>query len=319
MQNGPQTTLAEKRKKTKALTETKQYTATTKYLREKHRIFSLILPGGLAQFNNEGRLTELGIMTHLKLGTVAPDAVLAAVRHEPTPMLTAQACDQESTQLCGDSICEDVLRCTMSSHYDPHHRIFNDAKNEIKRCSMWSFYTASILIFNIGYGPWKSCAFFRAMVTSTTIDAKFLMPDGPMCLAFWSRILADKGLTHESDPHLVGKPAREAMLERISSMPQHLMHGEKVSGKSFFSLNTAYRFWKTRYHELALSVVLLCLTKGWVRLCVIIERDNKYRVAAYYDTLRCNAHYMGWPAAMPCVCVCVFACTPCLVTLHAAG
>ena len=133
-----------------------------------------------------------------------------------------------------------------------------------------------MLIYNIGWGPWSSCAFFRKMVTSTTVHATALEADGPLCHMMWPRILLDRGHNHSTDDATVGLPARKAMLSKITTCPSDLLSGDKVSQKSFFSLNKTNRFWSSRYNELALSLVHMAMKEGWVLVCVCVCVNSNY-------------------------------------------
>lgn len=91
-------------------------------------------------------------------------------------------------------------------------------------------------------------------------------PDAESVMAFWPRILLERNHHRENDPNIVGRPARLQLIQNRSS-DMKLHQRDRVSAKSFYSLNKAHLNWKCSFSEHALSVTQLCMQKGWV-LCI---------------------------------------------------
>ena len=144
------------------------------------------------------------------------------------------------------------------------HRAKNDVNAAMAKAGFHIFAQAAILVFNVGYGPWTSAAFFNQILTHVQMNIGRSQVDGNTILHFWRGILRDRCLLHETDPMLVGRPARADVISKLASRVLLLITNDKCSAKSFFSLNLAAKAWQPVFTELAVCIASLCITKGYV-------------------------------------------------------
>ena len=256
--------MAAKKATQKKLTEPTALVSTRKYIELIDRFYWLMHPLGLERFRNEHILALMGAKPYIDNGPAMPPAIQAAILREPLPHTSCVARDEEASQVAGDSILADWLRITHEGFGDHAHRVHNDVNNQLKRHGFWVFQLAGTIIMNIARGPWESSSFFRQLLSHASTDMKHLDPDGPTVMHFWQRILRDRGQLRECSQEIRGAPARAKLVSDLGQRPAQLMHGDRVSGKSFFSIHKAAAFWMPIYNELALVITHLCITKGMV-------------------------------------------------------
>ena len=201
---------------------------------------------------------------------------------QPFPHTLMVTRDEESSQVCGDAVLADHFRYTTEGWGDWCHRIWNDCCNEIKRCGLWVFMMASICIMNVGYGPRESCAFFSQMLTHAATQMPLLKPDSNTVIHFWPRILVDRSQSREVSEEIRGHSARVALVNGLGRRPAQVLHGNRVSGKTFFSNVSAMKHWGPLFHELGMVITHICMSKGWVR-----------------PTSLCCSRTVTWPSDQP--------------------
>ena len=125
-------------------------------------------------------------------------------------------------------------------------------------------YMAALMVFNIAYGPWQSAAWFYSISQQGEDLSDLLMPDDPILLRYWPRILRDRGLELEASEDLVGRPARVRFIKELGTGSLMELKGVKAKPSQWMSLQRAFDNWDAGFHTRGLALGALCINKGWI-------------------------------------------------------